>query len=111
MNELKHYTLLNAVTATTTSEPIVIEGARKVVFEFKRANHSAGSTAFKAQVSWDGVTYSDYDMMIDNIANTNSETSARITTKTLSADGTDYAAMDLTHFWFKFVRVVATETT
>ena|SRR3990167_7208228 len=109
--EVKYTTALNAVTATTTSDPISIEGAKKVILELTRANHSAGSSAFKVQVSWDGVTYTDFAGLIDNIINSNAQTITRVVTKTLSSDITAYVAMDLEYLWFKWIKVVVTETT
>ena len=102
--------ILSEVTATTTSSAYNIEGARKVMLIVKRADHSAGSSAFTAEVSVDAVNYIDYDKWIDNVANTNSQQLTRIKTKTLSSNGTDCVAMS-PEDGFKWIRVKVTETT
>lgn len=109
--EYIHKTLFSAVTETTTSEPVDILGAKRITLELKRANHSAGSSAFKVQVSIDGTNFTDFNGLIQDQANTNAQTKVRVTTITLSSDSTVYASMDLTHHNFNAMRVVVTETT
>jgi len=104
-------TLLDAVTATTTSEEIVIAGARKVSFMFTRANHAAGSTAFSVEVSLDGTTYVAYNKLISDVTNTNAQTLTRVASVSLAANGSAYASLDLTSDAIYSIRVTATETT
>lgn len=107
----KRIVLLNAVTATTNSAAALIQGAKRVTLQFTRANHSSGSSAFKVQVSYDGTNWVDYNMLIDNVTNTNAQTKTRILTKTLSSDTVAICAMDLENFGAQLMRVVVTETT
>lgn len=111
-NEFKQFKPLNAVTATTTSDPIDIMGAKKVSLEFKRSNHSSGSSAFKVQVrvTKDG-SWIDYNKLIDNVTNSNAQTLTRVLTATLSSDTSKFYTMDLQHDTFYEMRVVVTETT
>ena len=102
--------VLDAVTATTTAQAVNIEGAKKVVLMCKRADHSAGSSAFTATVSVDGTNYADYKKWISNANNTNAQDLTRVTTLTLSGDGVDFLTMDPDD-GFKDVRVRVTETT
>lgn len=102
---------LNAVTATTTSEPINIENAEKVTLEFTRANHSAGSSAFAVTVSVDGVNYVTYNKLIDNVTNTNAQTLTRVASATLSSDTSKHYTMDLSQEAFRWMKVTVTETT
>lgn len=104
-------TLLNAVTATTTSEEIVIAGAKKVTFAFKRADHVAGSTTFTVEVSLDGVNYVAYNKLISNVTNTNAQTLTRVASIALSSNTTSLVSMDLEHDSFYSMRVTATEAT
>lgn len=104
-------TPINAVTATTTSEEIVIAGAKKVSFMFTRANHSAGSSAFSVEVSLDGTTYVAYSKLISNVTNTNGQTLTRVASVSLAANGSAYASMDLTSDAIYSIKVTATETT
>jgi hypothetical protein len=104
-------TPLNAVTATTTSEEIVIAGAKKVSFMFTRAAHGSGSSAFSVEVSLDGTTYVAYNKLISNATNTNGQTLTRVTSVSLAANGSAFATMDLEHDAVYSIRVTATETT
>jgi hypothetical protein len=104
-------TPINAVTATTTSEEIVIAGAKKVSFIVTRANHSAGTTALSVEVSLDGTTYVAYNKLISNVTNTNAQTLTRVASVSLAANGSAYASMDLTSDTIYSVKVTATEGT
>lgn len=102
---------LNAVTATTTSDPIDVEGAKKVAILCTRANHAAGSTAFSVEGSINkGVTYAVTNI-VDHAVNTNAQTVTRSASKVLSADGTAWIALDLEYLGFDLIKVTATETT
>ena len=102
---------LNAVTATTTSSAINIKGAKKVSILCTRANHVAGSTAFSVEGSIDdGTTYVATNI-VDHAVNTNGQTVTRSASKTLSANGTAWIALDLEYLAFDWIKVTATETT
>lgn len=105
------FTPINGVTATTTSEEIVIAGAKKVSFMFTRTNHSAGSTAFSVTVSLDGTTYVTYNKLISNATNTNAQTLTRVASVSLASDTSTFATMDLEHDAIYSIKVTATETT
>jgi hypothetical protein len=104
-------TALNAVTATTTSSAINIEGAKKVTLLFTRADHTSGNTVFTVTGSLDGTTFVALNKLVNNAANSNSQTILRTANITLSANGTSLASLDLEHDTFKEIKVVATETT
>lgn len=115
MTQPKIITALNAVTATTASAKIWIGNFKRVALLYRRANHSAGSTAFTvkagfAQLPSDDPTMTAYNMLIDNLTNTNGQMPTRINSKTLSADGDAMVWMDpncpATH-----IEITATETT
>jgi len=98
-------------TATTTSVEQNIEDTKKVVFMFKRADHSAGKTVFTVTVSFDGTTYIAYNKLIDNVANTNGQDLTRVASwDTGAANGTKFYTMS-PEDGFKFCKVTATETT
>jgi hypothetical protein len=104
-------TPINAATETTTSASIDFEGVRKATWFFTRADHSAGSTAFTVEVSFDGTTWVGYNKLIDNVTNTNVQDLTRVATVTLSSNTTSTVTMDLEQEAYPFVRVTATETT
>jgi hypothetical protein len=104
-------TAINAAIITKESDAIDIAGAQKITFVFTLADHATGNTIFDVDVSHDGTNYADYAMLVDNVANTNSQTLTRVASKTLSANGSATLAMDLQHFGWEWIKVKATRTT
>lgn len=102
---------LDAVTATTISSNINIEGATRITLMFTRANHSSGSSAFDVDVSVDGVTFVDFNKLISNVTNTNAQNLTRVGSVTLSSNTTEVYTMDLGQDVYKYMRVTVTETT
>jgi hypothetical protein len=102
---------IDAVTATTVSEPINIENAEKISLIFTRANHSAGSSAFSVEVSLDGSTYVAFNKLISNATNTNAQTKTRVASVSLASNTSSIVAMDLENDIFRWMRITATETT
>ena len=106
----KEVTLLDAVTATTTSNPVNVEGYRRIGFQFKRANHSSGSSAFSVEGTINGTDWTALNLMVSNATNTNAQTRTRVASVSLAANGTALAFIeDLV--CLKAIRVTVTETT
>jgi len=104
-------TALDAVTATTTSDAINVENAKKVTLMFVRANHSAGKTVFTVTASVDGTTFVAYNKLISNAVNAISEGLTRVASyDTGTANATAIYSMDLANDTFKEIKVTATET-
>jgi hypothetical protein len=110
-------TVLNEVTATTTSSAIPITNVKKLTMLFTRADHSSGSSKFEVLGSVDGTTYQAV-MMIQNIAaDAGAGTSGedigytRALSTTLSANGSETWALDLKYFNYKDIKIKVTETT
>lgn len=103
-------TLLNAVTATTTSEPLNVEKFKRIGFQFTRADHSAGSSKFEVQGTIDGTNWVTIVTLISNVANDNSETITRVADVTLSSNTSAIAWLD-NFVGLVAVRVKVTETT
>lgn len=110
-NVVEYSTPINASAADYTTDPISIEGAKKVTMMITRASHSSGSSAVSVDVSLDGTTFVDYKKLIDNVANTNSQTITRVASKTLSANGSDFVSMDLEYDSFKSMKITNDITT
>ena len=103
-------TLLDAVTATTTSAAVSVEGLRRIGFQFKRAAHSSGSTAFTVEGTINGTDWTALSVIVSNATNTNAQTRTRVASVSLASDTTALAWLeDLVVL--KAIRVVATETT
>lgn len=107
----KTFKFLDAVTATTTSEPVNIEGCLKMTLQFIRANHSAGSSAFSVQVSQDGVNYVTYNKLIDNVVNAIAEGEVRVASSSLASNTSKMYSMDLSKDTYKWMKVAVAETT
>ncbi len=103
--------IIDAVTATTVSDPYVVSGAKKISFMFTRANHAAGSSAFSVEGSLDGVTYVALNKLISNATNTNAQTLTRVASVSLAANGSALASLDIEHDALYTIRVTATEVT
>lgn len=106
----KLITVLDAVTATTTSAAQNVAEAKKITLFLTRANHSSGSSAFKVSGSIDGTTYVDLNSMIEDLANTNAQDYTRTASVTLSTNGTKVVGVDLTHFGYEWIKVTVTES-
>lgn len=116
MGRVQVITALNAVTATTTSSSIWVGDFERVAILCRRANHGSGSTAFTvtagfSQLASDSPTMTAYNMLIDNVANTNAQENITHTAShSLAANGDVYFWLDprtpVTH-----IAITATETT
>lgn len=115
MRSTKVITALDAVTATTVSKKFFVGDASRIALLVRRANHSSGSTAFSVKISCDPVTtvtpvMTTYNMLIDNLTNTNGQMPTRIASKSLAADSDAYLFFD-DFVKFNWIEITATETT
>jgi hypothetical protein len=118
-------TLLNATSTTATSTGAVsaqnIENAKRVTFEFSRGDTTgtgnSGSSIFSVEVSDTSsvatdTPWVDFNMLVDNVTNTNSQQLTRVSEVTLPAGtSTKYYPMDLTSGNYKYVRCIVEELT
>lgn len=108
----KKVTAIDAVTATTTSGAINVQGARALGFLFKRANHTAGSTAFTVEGTIDGGSnWFALNVILKNVTNTNAQTLTRVASVSLASNTAEYCSINLQDFPLEQIRVTATETT
>jgi hypothetical protein len=102
-------------TVATASEKVIECAGAKGISLSITADDNSGSRAIKMEVdvSNDGTNYTTYNMLIDNVANDNSETLTRVASKTRNADGTDIVWFTpetlggITHFKVKAERTTA----
>lgn len=91
-------TIHSAITATVAEasvKPELCAGAKAisiVITEGGTVNNRSG--AFTFYVSNDGVTFVAYNMVIDNVTNTNGQNLTRIASKTRNAAGSDVLFFD-----------------
>ncbi len=87
-------TALDGVVATTTSNEVYIGDYKRVAILFRRADNAGGTSTFtvKAGFATDGLASTDptmtsYTMLIDNVANANTETNVTHTASHAIAAG------------------------
>ena len=102
--------VLDDVTATTTSQAVNIEGAKKVVLVYKRSDHGSGKTVFTGTVSVDNSNYITYSKWISNTTNTNEQAVTRVAeVDTGAANVCGFLTMDPDD-GFGYIKITATET-
>ena len=125
----RRITAINAVTATTTSNKFWVGGAKRIGLHYRRADHSAGSTAFTVKGSLEpyengdgpvdahnnrtggaAITMTALNMLVDNVTNTNGQMRTRVNSKTLSANGDAFLWLE-PDVLVNWLEVTATETT
>ena len=97
--------LHSAIEATKTSDAIPCSGAKAIMITLTEAgtvNNRSG--VLTITISNDGENFYAYNMLIDNVANSNSQQLTRLASKTRAATGTDILFLDpktlgaITHF-------------
>lgn len=111
-NLVKDVTILDAVTATTTSSAIDIRGAKRVTLfldqDFVGGSALFSTTTFAVTVSTDKTTFVTFNKLIDNLTNSNSQDLTRVASKVVD-DATDkILSMDLENDVFTQFKVTAT---
>ena len=102
--------LLNAVVATTTSNPFNIEGLKRVGLQFLAASITSGNGVFTVDGTIDGINWVALNMLIDNVTNTNVQNPTRVASKTLSSNSSVLVWLD-NFLGLKAIRVKVTRTT
>lgn len=101
----------NAITETATSDAIYVSDCQKLVVDFTEGgtvNNRSGVLTVTGSV--DGSDYHAFNMLIDNVANTNGQTITRVASKTRATAGSDILALDLSAFHFQSIKVTVTIT-
>lgn len=101
--------LLSAVTVTTTSAGENVEHFENLTLQFIATGISSGNGVFTVDVSNNGSDWIAFNMLIDNVTNTNGQTLTRVASKTLSSNANVVVALD--GFSWKCIRVKCTVTT
>lgn len=100
---------MDRISQTQTLGTSGVAGLRRLGLQFKAANIVSGSAVFKVQGTTNGADWS-YLALIDNLANSNSQTLARVLSKTLSANSNVLMWVD-EGLSLRAIRVSATITT
>ena len=100
---------MNSVSQSQTLGTVGVGGYKRLGLQFKLASVVSGNGIFKVQGTTNGTDWS-YLAMIDNLANTNSQTLTRVLSKTLSANSNVLMWVD-EGLSLRAVRVSVTVTT
>ena len=106
----RQQTLLNAVVATTTSDPFNVEGLNRVGLQFLSASISSGNGVFTVEGTIDGANWVALNVLIDNVTNSNVQNITRVASKTLSTNTSVLVWLD-NFLGLKAIRVIVTRTT
>lgn len=111
-------TLIDATTVATTSKSVDCVGAKAIMLAFSSA--AVGETQNRKMTltvevnNDDSTTYHAYNMLIDNVANTNSQTLTRVASKAIDGTATSHILWftpetlgAITHFRVKLTRDTA----
>jgi len=85
MAQYKFQTLMNSISQSSTQGTAGVAGYKRLGIQFKLANVVSGNGIFKVQGTVNGTDWS-YLALIDNLANSNSQTLTRVLSKTLSTN-------------------------
>lgn len=112
----KIITALDAVTATTTSNKIWIGNFKKVAILCRRAADAGGTSAFTVKAGFgqyasDSPTMTAYNMLIDNVTNTNVQTLTRVNGKSIAASNGDVMLWMSPEAPATHLEITVTETT
>ena len=104
------HTLLNAVTATTTSSVFAVGDKKNLSLQFVASSITSGNGVFTVEVSNDGTNYVAYSRLVSNVTKTNAQTDTHVASVTLSSN-TSSMAFFPSGDSFQFIRVTVTRTT
>ena len=113
INYTESKTLLNAISASTTSAAIDIDGAKRMTLFFTVSGLGGSGIAtstFTFQGSIDGTNYVTLNKFVDNLTNTNVQGLTRVANMVIDSNTTDYLSLDLEHDIFKYFKVTDTMT-
>lgn len=79
-------TVLNAVTADTTSGGVAVNNAGRLSIQLIAAAISAGNGVFTVEVSNDNTNWLAYNRLTTNVTNTNAQTDTRVASVTLNSN-------------------------
>lgn len=112
VEQYDHYTLIDASVETATSSAIEIAHAEKVQVYFTRndgdGTSGTGTSTFSIEISPDGTNFYDFNKLISNVTNTNSQELTRVGSVQLAtATSTTMVALDIAHDAFHSIRCIA----
>ena len=102
--------VLDAVTVTTTSDPVNVSGYKRIGIQILASAITSGNGVFTVEATSDGTNWKALATLIDNVANTNAQQLTRVASKTLSTNGSDFLYLD-NFVAVKAIRVKATVST
>lgn len=81
--------LISEVNDNFTSEAFAVDQFKKVGIQMVASGISSGNGVFRVEGTIDGKNWVGLNTLVDNVTNTNSENITHISSKTLSANGSE----------------------
>lgn len=103
-------TMLDAVTADTTSDMVDVSMREKLSLQFTAAGIISGNGVFTVLVSNDGVNFVAYNRLTSNVTNTNVQTDTRIASVTLNSNTSVMVFFPIGDH-FRYIKVAVDRTT
>lgn len=104
-------TVLNGVTATTTSRGVCADNASRISLQLIASGITSGTGTFTVDVSNDdGATWTPYQRLIPNLTGTNSQTDAYVASKVLNSTGSSMIFIPASDA-FSLIRTTCTRAT
>jgi len=110
MRSYSSQTLLNAVTATTTSYSFEVGSAVGRSLQFVATGISSENGVFSVEVSNDNTNWTTYSRLVSNVTDTNAQDDVHVASVTLNSN-TNSMVFIPEDDAFKFIRVTVTRTT
>lgn len=103
-------TLLNAVSATTTSAPVPVNNAGRLSIQVFGSSVTSGNGVFTFEVSNDNTNWVSYNRLTSNVTNTNAQQDTRIASVTINTNAGSMLFIPPGDT-FNFIRTTVTRTT
>ena len=102
---------IEATVLLASCKAVPCIGAKSIMITLTEGGTvNARSGAFTFYISGDGTNFHAYNLMIDNVTNSNSQTLTRVATKTISTATTNILFFDPLALGFAYFKVVPTIT-
>ena len=103
--------LINEAIITTVSDPVDVSLATKLALQLKASSVASGNGVFTIEVSNDGgVTWTAYNRLISNLANSNVQGDTKVASVTLNSNASAMVYFPASDF-IGMLRVTVTRTT
>lgn len=102
--------LIDEAVVTTTSDAFLVGDKFPLSVQFLASSVTSGNGVLTVDVSNDGTNWEAYNRLTSNATNTNAQADTRVSSATLSADGSEFLFFPEGDY-FTYMRAKVTRTT